>query len=131
MTPSYKLSFHSCLDSNSESTAVKAVKIPQNEEVERIELRRNDDSARIALDRYKKRYKDKMEGVQTKMSQIRKEQNDMETNLIKFNAFVKEKQLKAERGIKTEKEERDLRNKMTADIKSKEKLLIELTKAKV
>lgn len=119
------------LDSNSESAQTKAVKIPQNEEVERIELRRNDDSARIALDRYKKRYKDKMSTVQSKMAQIMKEQSEMENNLIKFNAFVKEKQLKVERGIKTEKEEKDLRNKMSADIKSKERILIELIKAKV
>ena len=109
----------------------RAQKIPKNEEVDRIELRRADDSARLALERYKKKYSDKMSTVKEKMAKVKDEQKDLETNLIKFNAFVKEKQLKVERGIKTEKEEKALRNQMTEDIENKEGTMVELTKARV
>jgi len=51
--------------------------------------------------------------------------------LVKFNAFVKEKQLKVERGNKSEKEERNLRNQMTLSIQQKEQTLVELTQARV
>ena len=72
----------------------KPAKIPQNEEVDRIELRKNDESARINLEKAKSKYSDKMKTLKTKMKKVREEQKDLETNLIKFNAFVKEKQLK-------------------------------------
>ena len=38
--------------------------------------------------------------------------------------------MQVERGIKTEREERDLRSQMTKDIQDKEKTLVELTKAR-
>ena len=72
----------------------KPAKIPQNEEVDRIELRKNDESARINLEKAKGKYSDKMKTLKTKMKKVKEEQKDLETNLIKFNAFVKEKQLK-------------------------------------
>ena len=72
----------------------KPAKIPQNEEVDRIELRKNDESARINLEKAKSKYSDKMKTLKTKMKKVKEEQKDLETNLIKFNAFVKEKQLK-------------------------------------
>ena len=71
-----------------------------------------------------------MKNLKIKMVKVKEEQKELETNLIKFNAFVKEKQLKVERGIKTEREERDLRNQMTTDIEYKEKTLVELTHAR-
>ena len=42
----------------------------------------------------KGKYSDKMKTLKTKMKKVKEEQKDLETNLIKFNAFVKEKQLK-------------------------------------
>ena len=49
----------------------------------------------------------------------------------KFNTFVKEKQLKVERGIRTEQSEKLNRECMDKEIVRKEELLGELTKAKV
>ena len=77
----------------------KPAKIPQNEEVDRIELRKNDESARINLEKAKGKYSDKMKTLKTKMKKVKEEQKDLETNLIKFNAFVKEKQLKVKSEI--------------------------------
>ncbi len=55
----------------------------------------------------------------------------MVTNLGKFNTFVKEKQLKVERGISTEKAEKETRERMDIEIEQKEELLLELNQAKV
>ena len=105
------------------------VRIPKNEEVERVELRRQDESAGGVLQRYKKKYDDKMKYLKNKKVKVLDEQKELESNLIKFNAFVKEKQLKVQRGIQTEAEEKDLKTKMTEDIECKENMLVE-TKAK-
>ena len=81
--------------SNASSAAFqKPAKIPQNEEVGRIELRRNDESARINLEKAKAKYSERMKTLKKKVAKVKDEQKDLETNLIKFNAFVKEKQLK-------------------------------------
>jgi len=40
-------------------------------------LRRHDESARIALDRYKKKYEDKMSAVHAKMAKVNAEQKDL------------------------------------------------------
>ena len=82
------------LFSASESSSAVVAVIPKNEEVDRIELRRNDDSARSALEKYKKNYNDKMSTLKVKKTKVKEEQTDLQNNLVKFNAFVKEKQLK-------------------------------------
>ena len=79
----------------------------------------------------KKKYKDKMDELKNKMNDLKRQEQDLVDNLSKFNTFVKEKKLKVERAIKTEKEEKALRDKMTKEIDDKEDIMKELTIAKV
>ena len=105
--------------------------IPNSEEVDRIELRKRDDYARHNLEAAKRKHANKMKTIKQKMAKVKDEQEQLETNLVKFNAFVKEKQLKVERGSKTEQEEKELREAMTEDIEQKEATMVELTEARV
>ena len=115
----------------SDAGAPNKLKIPKNDEVGRIDLRKlNTDASTILIDT-KKKHAEKMKRLKEKMEQLHREQKDLELNLTKFNTFVKEKQLKVERGIQTEKEEKELREKMTNDIEQKEVVLVELTYARV
>ena len=72
-----------------------------------------------------------MEELKNKMNDLKSQEQDLVDNLSKFNTFVKEKKLKVERAIKTEKEEKALRDKMTKEIDDKEDIMKELTIAKV
>lgn len=105
--------------------------IPNSEEVDRIELRKRDEYARYNLEQAKRKHANKMKSIREKMAKIKDEQEQLQTNLVKFNAFVKEKQLKVERGSKTEQEEKELREAMTDDIEQKEATMVELTDARV
>ena len=72
-----------------------------------------------------------MNELKERMARIKSEEQELVNNLAKFNAFVKEKKLKVERAIKTEEEEKKLRENMAADIDNKEHMVVELTLAKV
>ena len=72
-----------------------------------------------------------MNELKERMQKIKSEEQELVNNLAKFNAFVKEKKLKVERAIKTEDEEKKLRENMAADIDNKEHMVVELTLAKV
>ena len=72
-----------------------------------------------------------MNELKERMARIKSEEQELVNNLAKFNAFVKEKKLKVERAIKTEDEEKKLRENMAADIDNKEHMVVELTLAKV
>ena len=72
-----------------------------------------------------------MNELKERMHRIKSEEQELVNNLAKFNAFVKEKKLKVERAIKTEDEEKKLRENMAADIDNKEHMVVELTLAKV
>ena len=72
-----------------------------------------------------------MNELKERMQKIKSEEQELVNNLAKFNAFVKEKKLKVERAIKTEDEEKKLRENMAADIDNKELMVKELTLAKV
>ena len=109
----------------------KVTIIPNSEEVDRIELRKRDEYAKYNLEQVKRKHGNKMKSIRQKMSKIKDEQEQLQTNLVKFNAFVKEKQLKVERGSKTEQEEKELREAMTDDIEQKESTMVELTEARV
>ena len=110
---------------------LKGLKYPECEEVERIELRRRNEQASMVLQESKKKHKDKMNELKERMQKIKSEEQELVNNLAKFNAFVKEKKLKVERAIKTEDEEKKLRENMAADIDNKELMVKELTLAKV
>ena len=105
--------------------------IPNSEEVDRIELRKRDEYAKYNLEQAKRKHANKMKTIKQKMAKVKEEQEQLQTNLVKFNAFVKEKQLKVERGSKTEQEEKELREAMTEDIEQKEATMVELTDARV
>ena len=64
-----------------------------------MELRRHDDAARAALERFKKKFDSKMTILSKKRMKVLEEEKELENNMIKFNTFVKEKQLKVQRGI--------------------------------
>ena len=113
-----------------EQIAKGLIPIPVCEEVERIEVRRRNEQEALVLIQSKQKHKEKMDNLKEKMAELQKEQQDLVDNLTKFNTFVKEKKLKVERAIKTEKEERELREKMTLDIENKDLMVIELTIAK-
>ena len=72
-----------------------------------------------------------MNELKERMHKIKSEEQELVNNLAKFNAFVKEKKLKVDRAIKTEDEEKKLRENMTADIDNKELMVKELTLAQV
>jgi hypothetical protein len=65
------------------------------------------------------------------MEVLKQQQNEMTVNLTKFNTFIKEKELKVEKGIRTEREERETREQMNHDIEEKEHVLVELTASRV
>ena len=76
-------------------------------------------------------HKKKMDVLKQRMDQTRREQNELKANLGKFNTFVREKQSKAGRGLETEREAKRATNRMTDEIKSKDKLVDTLDKTKV
>ena len=116
---------------DAETDLSKITIIPNSDEVDRIELRKRDEYARFNLDSAKRKHANKMKTIKQKLAKVKDEQEQLETNLVKFNAFVKEKQLKVERGCKTEREEKELREAMTEDIEQKEATMVELTEARV
>ena len=79
----------------------------------------------------RKTHKKKMDLLKERMTQAKKEQNELKANLGKFNTFVREKQSKAGRGLETEREARRATNRMTEDIKTKDTLVDTLDKTKV
>ena len=58
-------------------------------------------------------------------------QDELKANMVKFNTFVREKQLKADRGILVEAKERDTGEKISLEIAEKDKLVQHLEKVKV
>ena len=80
---------------DAETDLSKITIIPNSDEVDRIELRKRDEYARFNLDSAKRKHANKMKTIKQKLAKVKDEQEQLETNLVKFNAFVKEKQLKA------------------------------------
>ena len=76
-------------------------------------------------------HQNKMDKLKQRMAQAKREQNDLKSNLGKFNTFVREKQSKAGRGLETEREAKRATNRMTEEIKTKETLVATLDKTKV
>ena len=64
------------------------------QEVEKIEVRRMVDISGEALVADRKTHQKKMEVLKQRMTQAKKEQNELKSNLGKFNTFVREKQSK-------------------------------------
>jgi hypothetical protein len=79
----------------------------------------------------RKTHKKKMDLLKERMTQAKKEQNELKANLGKFNTFVREKQSKAGRGLETERDAKRATNRMTEDIKTKDTLVDTLDKTKV
>ena len=79
----------------------------------------------------RKTHQKKMQILKERMAQAKKEQNELKANLGKFNTFVREKQSKAGRGLETEREAKRATNRMTDEIKRKDKLVDTLEKTKV
>ena len=48
----------------------------------------------------KKRHQDKMAKLRSKMRNVKMEQDALKSNLSKFNTFVREKELKAMKGVR-------------------------------
>ena len=65
------------------------------------------------------------------MAKALKHQDDLKANMVKFNTFVREKQLKADRGILVEAKEREMGEKIGLEISEKEQLVQNLEKVKV
>ena len=79
----------------------------------------------------RKTHEKKMNKLKDRMAQAKTEQNELKANLGKFNTFVREKQSKAGRGLETERDAKRATNRMTGEIKTKEKLVATLDKTKV
>ena len=58
-------------------------------------------------------------------------QDELKANMVKFNTFVREKQLKADRGILVEAKEREMGEKIGLEIAEKDQLVQNLEKVKV
>ena len=65
------------------------------------------------------------------MSKALTHQDELKANMVKFNTFVREKQLKAERGIEVEAKERETGERISLEIAEKETLVQHLEKIKV
>ena len=102
-----------------------------HQEVEKIEVRKMVDISGEALIADRKTHQKKMQILKDRMAQAKKEQNELKANLGKFNTFVREKQSKAGRGLETEREAKRATNRMTDEIKRKDKLVATLEKTKV
>ena len=75
-------------------------------------------------------FKEKMERLNEKRIEIQKEQQSLIDNLTKFNTFVNEKNLKVEQALKTENEEKKLKENIIFDIENKEQMVMELSLTK-
>ena len=69
--------------------------------------------------------------LRARMAKALKHQDELKANMVKFNTFVREKQLKADRGILVEAKEREMGEKIGLEIAEKDQLVQNLEKVKV
>ena len=104
--------------------------LPSNNTAEKLEVRKLNQTAAHSVLEERKSHKSSMVRLNDRMTKAISEQGDLKANMIKFNTFVREKQLKAERGIKVEDKERRAVAEATQEISEKEALVDQLEKVK-
>lgn len=95
-----------------------------------METKRSVNNAEDNLKKTKKSFAEKIEKLKKRALVVAKEQERLRKNLIKYNNFVREKQLKVEEGNRTFEEERAFQESIHERISSKEQQLEFLQKAK-